>query len=396
MTSPRETHRENHNGMPVTLLKGLFKQAYTRYQLAQRSGKFVMILLLILALGLLRTLGARLINYWELSRRADADAVLHVQVVQSKDASESRLTLPGTIESYNEALIYSRANGFVKQWFKDIGNEVKQGDVLAILETPEIDQEVQEAQATYDLARAAFVRWTKLRQEDAVSQQELDEKTSAYQYAKANLERTKELLKFGKILAPFDGVVSRRNVKVGDLVNSGNGGSAQALFGVAQSNQLHVYVYLPQTRAAGLQIGQETEVFEPQTPSKVYKGEVSKASGSIDPASRTLQVDVAVPSGDNILRPGSYVEVKIPVSNQGRLIFPTKAILFSAKGTEMAVVKDGVVSRQKVDLGVDYGQTVEVLSGVTPEDQVILNPPDSLVDGQKVVVTAPAAAPANK
>lgn len=392
------TQEQNkHKGLPGMVLKGLLKGRTRRREIVKSSRKIVIIVLIILGLGLLRTLGVRLIDYFELSHRAADAAILHVQVVQAKDvSSESHLTLPGTIESYNEAMIYSRANGFVKQWLKDIGEKVKKDELLAVLETPEIDRQVEEAQATYDLAKAAFVRWTKLRREDAVSQQELDEKTSAYQYAKAALERTRELLKFGKITAPFDGIVTHRNIKVGDLVNAGNGGNGQALFAVAQTNQLHVYVYVPQSRAKDVVIGQNAEVFEPQKPGKLYQAQIAKTAGAIDTASRTLQVDITVPDGDDILLPGAYVEVKMPVSNQGRLIFPTKTILFGAQGTEVAIVRNGVISREQVSLGVDYGQYVEILSGVNADDHIVMNPPDNIVTGQNVVVVTPDSAPSGK
>jgi len=286
-------------------------------------------------------------------------------------------------------LIYARTPGYVKEWFKDIGAPVKQGDVLAILETPEVNKQVDEANAAFNLAKVAFERWTLLRKEDAVSQQELDEKSAAYKQSRATLQRTKELLKFGKIIAPFDGIVSRRNVNVGDLVNPGNGGSPQALFGVSQTKNLHLYVYVPQARSESITIGQEVSVYKPEAPDKVVKGKIVRTAGAIDVATRTLQVDIEIPDGQTFLLPGVFVQASLPLDNQGRLILPTNTLMFGSQGTQVAVVQNGQVLRKTVALGIDYGRSVQIVGGLDPADQVIVNPMDSIANGQKVVIAAP-------
>jgi len=380
--------RHGNRGLPTSDLHGPEHDLEKRKRVLQLARKVLIVVAAILALGLLRVVIMHFITNHELEERSAENNVMHVLVVQaSGGTADAHLTLPSTVESYNETLVYARTPGYVKEWFKDIGAPVKKGDVLAILETPEVNKQVDEAVATFNLAKTAYQRWTKLRQEDAVSQQELDEKTSAYKQSRANLQRTKELLKFGKIIAPFDGFVSRRNVNVGDLVNSGNGGSAQALFGVSQTKHLHVYVYIPQTRADAVSIGQEVKVFKPEAPDKVVKGKIVHTAGAIDVATRTLQVDIEIPDDQQFLLPGAYVETSLSLDSQGRLILPTNTLIFGSVGTQVAVVQGGQVLRKTVALGVDYGRTVEIVGGLEPGDQVIVNPIDSIANGQKVAIT---------
>jgi len=171
------------------------------------------------------------------------------------------------------------------------------------------------------------------------------------------------------------------------LVNSGNGGSAQALFGVSQTKHLHVYVYIPQTRADAVSIGQEVKVFKPEAPDKVVKGKIVHTAGAIDVATRTLQVDIEIPDDQQFLLPGAYVETSLSLDSQGRLILPTNTLIFGSVGTQVAVVQGGQVLRKTVALGVDYGRTVEIVGGLEPGDQVIVNPIDSIANGQKVAIT---------
>ena len=352
----------------------------------------VIVLLMILGLG--RTLYGRWAFGDVLAARAQESVLQHVLVIKpapaAQNASNTRLALPGTLQGINEALIYSRVNGYVKQWFKDIGDTVKKGDVLAVLDIPEVNRQVDEATATYQLTKTAFERWTRLRAQDAVSQQELDEKTGAFRQAEAVLKRLRDQLNYGTVVAPFDGTVIKRNINVGDLVNAGNAGAAQAMFSMAHTDNLHVYVYVPQDRTAQIKVGDQVEILRANAPDRRITGRIARTAGAIDTATRTLQVDVEVPNPNRDLLPGSYVEVAMKIDSSGTLVLPTNTLLFGAGGPFVAVVKDGKVTRTKVTLGIDFGSMVEVRSGVTTEDEIILNPPDAIIDGQQVIIETPA------
>ena len=328
-----------------------------------------------------------------LEARAAENAIMYVHVVQPRqEQADGRLTLPGTLQGIFEAQLYARTTGYVKHWFKDIGAPVKKGEVLATLDIPEVSRQVDEAEANFQLAKIAFERWTRLRADDAVAQQELDEKTSAYRQAEAVLQRLRLQLAFGQVLAPFDGTVTRRNVNVGDLVNAGNGGTAQAMFAMAQTDKLHVYAYVPQDRATQVGVGDSVVIVEARRPDKPIRARIARTAGAIDLNSRTLQIDIEVPNPQHALLPGSYVEVILEIKASNTLVLPTNTLLFGAAGTQVAVVKDGKVERRNVSLGTDYGQVVEITTGVSAGDQVIINPPDSIAPNQAVVVEVPVPA----
>jgi RND family efflux transporter MFP subunit len=391
MTDERHANR----GLPTTELHGPEHDLQKRQRVLKIARNALIGFGVLLVLGLARVVIVHFINDSDLEDRAKQNNVMNVLVVQASDKSaDAQLTLPSTVESYNESLLYARTQGYVKEWFKDIGMPVKKGDVLVELETPEVNKQVEEAKSAFNLAHVAFERWTKLRKEDAVSQQELDEKTAAYHQSRATLQRTKELLKFGKITAPFDGYVTRRNVNVGDLVNSGNGGTPQALFGVSQTKHLHLYVYVPQARSEAVKVGQEVKVYRPEAPDKIVVGKIARTAGAIDVATRTLQVDLEIPDEQQFLVPGAYVEAALPLDNQGRLVLPTNTLLFGSAGPQVAVVQSGQVLRKSVALGVDYGRSIEIIGGLDPADQVIVNPIDSITNGQKVTIAA-ASKPAD-
>jgi RND family efflux transporter MFP subunit len=318
--------------------------------------------------------------------------MLHVRVIRpSPSRFDARLTLPGTLQGTQEAQINSRASGYVKALFKDIGAKVKKGEVMATLDIPEVRRQVDEADANFQLAKTSYERWTRLRAKDVVSQQELDEKTSTYRQTLAIQKRMREQLGFGQVVAPFDGVVTRRNVNVGDLVNAGNSG--QALFSIAQTNTLHVYFYVPQDRATLVRVGDSVDIIQTALPDKSIKAHIARTAGAIDLNSRTLQIDVEISNGDLALLPGAYVEVVLYFKPSDNLVLPTNTLLFGTSGAQVAVVKEGKVERRSVILGTDYGQMVEVKSGVSVDDHVIENPPDAIVPGQPVVEeTSPSKA----
>jgi RND family efflux transporter MFP subunit len=317
------------------------------------------------------------------------------------------LTLPGTLLGVIESTVYARSNGYVVRWVKDIGGTVKKGDLLAEITAPEIDQESAQAVSARDqaaasasLAKSTADRWQALRQRDAVTQQDLDERLSAYNQAAANLAaaeanvgRLRKLQGFNQVVAPFDGVVTRRNIDVGDLVNAGNGGTGQALFAVAQVDPLRLYVYVPQVYAQQIKIGDPVTVTLAERAGEQYRGTIARTARAIDTATRTMQVEIRVPNSGNVLITGSYVQVRLPINADAQaLVVPTNVLLFRPDGTRVAVVDaGGKVHLTTVKLGTDFGTSVEVLSGLNAGDRIVLNPADSLADGD--VVTLPESQP---
>ena len=358
--------------------------------------------LIFLLLGMGKTLHSRWSYADVLAQRSEEATQLHVLVTQpivpNPNNPNLRLVLPGTLLGINEALIHARVNGYVKEWRKDIGDNVKQGETLAVLDIPEINRQVDEASANFQLAKTAYERWRKLRAQDAVSQQELDEKTAVYRQSEAVLKRLKQLQDFGTVVAPFSGRVTKRNVNMGDLVNSGNVGTAQAMFAMARVDRLHVYAYLPQDRVSQIKVGDKVDVYQPSTPDKIVEGRIARTAGAIDMQTRTLQVDVEIDNADNALMPGTYVEIAFKMTPGNNLLIPTNTLIFGAGGPYVATVKNDEVTRKKVTLGTDFGMQVEVRSGVTKEDWLILNPVDSVTDGQRVIVqiAKPPAAPTRR
>ena len=361
-----------------------------------RSVKLVAVVIFAL---MLFGLGTALLERWSfaevLAKRADESGVMHVLVVKpttpDKNNPNMRLILPGTLRGINEAQIHSRVTGYVKQWFKDLGDTAKQGETLALIDVPEINRQVEEATANFKLAKTVYERWRRLRAEDAVSQQEMDEKTGLYRQSEAVLNRLKQLQSFATVTAPFEGRITRRNINLGDLVNAGNVGNAQAMFTMARTDRLSVYVYLPQDRTSQVKVGDEVSVYQTNAPEKIIKGRIARTAGAIDINTRTLQVDIEIPNENNALLPGAYVEVAMQIALGNSLIVPTNTLIFGAGGPYIAVVdKDNRAEKKKVTLGVDFGNQVEIRSGIAADDQLILNPMDSLVNGQVVVPQSPA------
>jgi RND family efflux transporter MFP subunit len=306
-----------------------------------------------------------------------------------------------------ESTVYARSNGYVVRWVKDIGSTVKKGELLAEITAPEIDQELSQAvsaraqaAASASLAKSTADRWQALRAKDAVTQQDLDERLSAYHQAEASLAaadanagRLQKLQGFNRVVAPFDGVVTRRNVDVGDLVNAGNGGTGQALFAVAQVDPLRLYVYVPQVYAHQIKIGDAVTVTLAERAGEQYRGTVARTARAIDTATRTMQVEIQVPNPTGALIAGSYVQVTLPINvDNDALVVPTNVLLFRPEGTHVALVDGaGKVHLTPVKLGTDFGTRVEVLRGLSATDTIVLNPADSLADGDVVTLSAASA-----
>jgi RND family efflux transporter MFP subunit len=329
----------------------------------------------------------------------------YVTTIQpTADDGSQPLTLPGTLLGIIESTVYARSSGYVVRWLKDIGSPVKKGELLAEISTPEINQELSQAistrtqvAASLALAKSTADRWRSLRQKDAVTQQDLDERQSAYNQAQANLAaadanvlRLRQLLGFNQVVAPFDGVVTRRNIDVGDLVNAGNGGTGQAMFSVAQVDPLRLYVYVPQSFAPQVKVGDAVTVTLAEHVGEQYKGTVARTARAIDTATRTMQVEIRVPNPKGVLISGSYVQVTLPINVDSKaLVVPTNVLLFRPDGTRVALVDSGGhVRLTLVHLGTDFGDTVQILSGLAPSDRIVLNPADSLADGDVVTLAA--------
>jgi RND family efflux transporter MFP subunit len=355
--------------------------------------------LLVLAGG--RTVFSRISNAKTLEAGAAERSKLYVRVATPNTGGAAlKLQLPGTLQGFVQAPIAARASGYLKRWHKDIGSRVKQGELLAEIETPEIDQQLsqamaarQQAASSLDLARSTLERWESLRRKDVVSQQEVDERRSAEAQARANLaaadanvERLKQLEGFKRVLAPFAGVITKRNVDVGDLIDAG-GGAGRALFVLAQTDPLRVYVNVPQSYAQLVKPGQHVVVTQTELRGSGFKGEIVRTSASIDATSRTMQVEIALPNKDGVLLPGAFVQVALELLPSGVMTIPTNALMIRAEGTRVAAVgADSRVQLRAVRVGRNYGEAIEILDGISAGDRLVLNPPDSLNDGDEVSV----------
>jgi multidrug efflux system membrane fusion protein len=330
-------------------------------------------------------------------------AIPSVTVVQAKGESASEeLILPATVQAYIESPIFARTNGYLQKWYQDIGSRVTKGQPLADIDTPEVDQELlqaraarQQVSAQLELAKVSSDRWANLRKSDSVSQQEADQQSSAYTQAQANLaaadanvRRLEQLESFKHIYAPFSGVLTKRNIDVGALVNSGNGGANREMFDVAQIDPLRVYVSVPQTNAADIHRGQKAHLELNEFPGQKFEGMVVRTADSIDPATRTLLTEIDVPNKQGTILPGAYAQVHFGVKVSGtHLTVPGNALLFRGEGPRAAVVgSDNHVHLNPVTIGRDYGTSVEILSGVSETDKIVLNPPDSLEEGEQVQI----------
>jgi len=343
------------------------------------------------------------------STETAAMAVPLVNVVSpQRTAPSHELVLPGNVEPYMTAPIYSRTSGYVKKWYVDIGARVKTGQLLAEIDTPEVDQQLQQsrsnlatAEANLRLAEITKNRYQELLKTNAVSQQDADNAVGTYnannsivQASQANVKQLETLQSFEKIYAPFDGIVTVRNVDVGDLINSGSApGTKTDLFHIAQPEKLRVYVYVPQEYSQDAARGLTAELTLAEFPGRRFPGKLVRTANAINNATRTLQVEVDVDNPTGKLLSGSYAEVhlKLPGLASSHLL-PVDTLLFRSEGLQVAVVKDGKVLLTQVTPGHDFGNQIEILSGLSGNESVIQNPPDSVLSGQQVQI-AKAASP---
>ena len=356
------------------------------------------VVLVLLVVGAGRTIVGRMANARVLEDNVAASSIQYVKTTVAKTGEAGQtLALPGTLQGFQQAPIAARSAGYVQRWTKDIGSHVTKGEVLAVIESPEVDQQLsqaeaarQQAAASLALAKSTVERWEALRKKDVVSQQELDERRSGATQAVANLAaadanvaRLRQLQGFTRVLAPFDGVITRRNVEVGDLVDS----SGKALFVLTQMDPLRIYVNVPQSYAQLVRAGQKVVVTQAELRGRAFNGEVARTAGAIDPATRTMQVEINLPNRDGSLLPGAYVQVDLPLAGAKTLVVPTNVLLFRGEGTRVALVDAASRVRLKpVTLGRNLGESIEVLGGIADGDRLVVNPSDSLAEGDSVAL----------
>jgi membrane fusion protein, multidrug efflux system len=370
------------------------------------------VLLVLLVAGAITLIG-RAGHERALAMETERETVPTVAVVHPlAEKPEEELLLPGSLLAYEESPIYARTSGYLIRWYKDIGSRVDAGELLATIDTPEVDQELNQSRAArqqilaqLDLARISAERWENLRKTDSVSAQEADQQTSGYKQAQANLaaadanvRRLEQLEGFKKVYAPFSGVITKRNVDPGALINAGTGAAGTGatatgttgpeLFDIARIDPLRVYTSVPQAYATYIRVGEETYVTLQEFPGQRFKARVARTADAIDLNTRTLLTEVDVPNRDGKLLPGSFGEVHFAVgSNVNKVTVPVNALLFRAQGPQVAVVgPDNKIQLRQISIGKDYGTSLEIIVGVSTGDQVVINPPDSLEAGQQVNV----------
>jgi len=326
-----------------------------------------------------------------------------VSVVSPKQtAPTDEIILPGNVQPFITSPIYARTNGYLKKWYFDIGAHVKQGQLLAVIETPEVDQQLQQArsnlltaQANLDLAAITKARYQGLLKSNAVAQQDVDNAVGTYnanaaivEADKAAVEQYSALVSFEKIYAPFDGVITARNTDIGDLINSGSSSSVKTdLFHIAQPGKLRVYVNVPEEYSRGVKVGMTADLSLAEFPDRKFQGKVVRTADAINLTTRTLLVEVDVDNPTGTLLTGSYAEVHLAVPSQAStFLLPVNSLLFRTEGLRVAVIKDGKVVLTTVTPGHDFGNNIEIVAGLKAEDQVIINPPDSIVAGQQVQI----------
>jgi len=325
-------------------------------------------------------------------------ALTAVSVVSPKQAAPAQeIILPGNVQPFITAPIYARTNGYLKRWYVDIGARVKQGQLLAVIETPEVDQQLQQARsnlatakANLELASVTRTRYLGLLKSNAVSQQDADNAVGAYNANKAIVEvdQYTALVSFEKIYAPFDGIITARNTDIGDLINSGSGNGVKTdLFHIAQPGKLRVYVNVPEEYSRGVKAGTTADLSLAEFPGSTFRGTLVRTADAITVTTRTLLVEIDVDNPTGTLLTGSYAEVHLAVPAQSStLLLPVNTLLFRSEGLRVGVVKDGKVTLTAVTPGHDFGNQIEIVAGLKTDDQVIINPPDSLITGQQVQI----------
>ncbi len=377
-----------------------------RVEAAQRSRKHwlgLAIALIVVAVLLISGILSRVRARASLSKETAQAALTAVSVVSPKRTTPvDEIILPGNVQPYITSPIYARTNGYLKKWYFDIGAHVKQGDLLAVIETPEVDQQLQQArsnlltaQANLELASITKTRYQGLLKSNAVSQQDVDNAVGTYnanaaivEADKAAVDQYSALVSFEKVYAPFDGVITARNTDIGDLINSGSSSNVKTdLFHIAQPGKLRVYVNVPEEYSRGITVGMMADLSLAEFPNRKFQGKVVRTADAINVTTRTLLIEIDVDNPTGTLLTGSYAEVHMAVPTQAStFLIPVNTLLFRTEGLRVGVVKDGKVVLTTVTPGHDFGDQIEIVSGLKADDQVIINPPDSIVSGQEVQI----------
>jgi RND family efflux transporter MFP subunit len=356
----------------------------------------------VVATGIaIRASSERSLAAWTQEQAVPTVSVIHPQVAAASDA----LRLPANLQALNSAPIYARTTGYVQRWLVDLGDTVRRGQVLAILDAPDVEQQLaaaradlQTARANQQLAQTTATRWSAMLAKDAVSKQEADEKqgdlaakSALTNAARANVARLQALTGFTRLVAPFDGVVTSRATQIGALVVAGNA-SSTPLFTVADVSRIRAYVKVPQAYSTQIHPGMEVALTLPEYPDRTFKALLTRTADAIDPASGTVLVEVQAANGDRALKPGSYAQASFPLKGAGNAVtLPPSTLIIGSNGTQVAVLgRDGKAQLRTITLGRDEGKVVEVIAGLAPGDRVIDNPPDSLQSGDRVKVIADA------
>jgi RND family efflux transporter MFP subunit len=369
-----------------------------------RGGLIIVVIVLVAgALSAVWGIAARERALTDLTRETREMSVVTVAVTHPAKATASEeVSLPGNIQAFTDAAIFARTAGYLKKRYADIGSTVKAGQILAEIDTPDVDQQLLQAradlasaQANARLAQTTAERYQDLIKTDSVSRQDLDNATGGYEAKKAavlsadaNVKRLEALQKFRTIYAPFDGVITARNTDIGALIGSGTG--AKELFHIAAMDKLRIYVSVPQIYSGAVRTGTEAAIQIQNLPGRTFTGRLTRTAQAIDPNSRTLLAEIDLENPGGVILPGSFAQVSLKLPTDATAFrLPVNTLIFRSEGLRVAAVSNGVVSMLPVTLGRDFGSTVEIVSGLTGAETIVVNPPDSLADGQSVAVAVP-------
>jgi RND family efflux transporter MFP subunit len=365
----------------------------------------ILVIVAVVAMAVIWGISSRRAANAQLSQETRDLSIPTVSVIHPKlGAPQQEIVLPGNMQPYTDAPIFARTNGYLKKWYADIGANVKAGQLLAEIESPEVDQQLSQAradlataQANFSLAELTATRYKDLMKTDSVAQQDVDNasgnydaRKSAVASAQANVKRLEQLQSYEKVFVPFDGMITARNTDIGQLIDSGSsGGTARELFHIAAVNTLRVYVNVPQIDSPQIRPGLHASLVLNEFPGRPFQGTVVRSSGAIDNTTRTLLTEVDVDNSSHLLKPGGYVEVHLGLpSPVNTYTIPVNTLIFKSAGLQVATVKDGkTIALVPVTPGRDYGTEMEIVAGLKADDWVVLNPSDSLTEGAVVRVS---------
>lgn len=379
----------------------MFDDMYESFNWRRHPWKWVAIAVVTLVIVIF---ALRMLAAWHLKRHTLENAAPLVRTMQAETGvATEKIYLPGFVMPWHGATVYARAKGYLKFWYVDIGYHVRKGDVLAVVDRPELDAQLYEAEAYLkvataqnDLAQITAKRWVNLLKTDSVSRQATDDKTygaaaltAAMYQARANFNKLRAYVDFETVVAPFDGVITSRQTDIGDLINIGSEpAEAQPLFQIVQSDKLRLYVNVPQTYSTKITPKMKVHLRFAEHPGRVFTGKLMKTAENIDSVLQTLQAEFWVDNRDGTLYPGGYTMVELPIKQtKGSVILPVNTLIFQAAGLQVAIVDaTNHVVLKNIEVGTDFGKVVQIEHGIQPGERIILNPPDSLYSGQLVRV----------